>query len=103
MNDWVKDYSAWVDDMSIFKMNSMKYRGQELYPFIGLAAEAGEVVGVVQKSLRKGHRLNHERLKDELGDVLWYVQACCNTLDITLKELALMNQGKLNTRYQKDD
>ena len=39
------------------------------------------------------------RLKDELGDVLWYISACADELDLTLNEIAEYNVDKLNKRH----
>jgi len=62
------------------------------YPTLGLAGEAGEVANVVKK-IQRDHAgvLNEEtreKLKDELGDVLWYISACADELGLTLTEIA---------------
>ena len=54
------------------------------YPTLGLTGEAGEVANVVKKIQRDhGGIINDEiraKLKDELGDVLWYISACADEL-----------------------
>jgi NTP pyrophosphatase (non-canonical NTP hydrolase) len=73
------------------------------YPTLGLAGEAGEVANVVKKIQRDhGGVLNDEirsKLKDELGDVLWYISACADELGITLDEIAHFNVEKLAKRH----
>ena len=73
------------------------------YPTLGLAGEAGEVANIVKKIQRDhGGIINDEtrgKLKDELGDVLWYISACADELGITLQEIAEYNVNKLAKRY----
>lgn len=73
------------------------------YPTLGLAGEAGEVANVVKKIQRdNGGVLTEDfrlRLKDELGDVLWYISACADELGITLEEIAEYNVEKLAKRH----
>ncbi|MFM8441426.1 MAG: nucleoside triphosphate pyrophosphohydrolase family protein [Acidobacteriota bacterium] len=75
------------------------------YPTLGLAGEAGEVANVVKKIQRDlGGEINDEfrtKLKDELGDVLWYISACADELGITLTEIAEYNVEKLAKRHGK--
>ncbi len=75
------------------------------YPTLGLAGEAGEVANVVKKIQRDhGGVLTDEvkaKLKDELGDVLWYISACADELDLTLNEIAEYNVAKLASRHGK--
>jgi NTP pyrophosphatase (non-canonical NTP hydrolase) len=63
------------------------------YPTLGLAGEAGEVANIVKK-IQRDHAgvLTDEvrgKLKDELGDVLWYISACADELGLTLDEIAV--------------
>jgi len=75
------------------------------YPTLGLAGEAGEVANIVKKIQRDhGGVMNEEirtMLKDELGDVLWYISACAEELDLTLNEIAQYNVEKLAKRHNK--
>lgn len=66
---------------------------------LGLAGEAGEAVDLVKKHLHHGHALDLERLKGELGDVLWYVAALADAAGLTLEEVAQHNVEKLRARY----
>ncbi|MBK9214032.1 MAG: nucleoside triphosphate pyrophosphohydrolase family protein [Chloracidobacterium sp.] len=75
------------------------------YPTLGLAGEAGEVANVVKK-IQRDHAgiINDEirgRLKDELGDVLWYISACADELGLTLEEIAQFNVNKLAKRHNR--
>jgi NTP pyrophosphatase (non-canonical NTP hydrolase) len=73
-----------------------------VYPALGLASEAGEVVGKIKKIFRdKGGTISTDdraALKDELGDVLWYLTQICTELGVTLDEVASANVAKLAAR-----
>jgi NTP pyrophosphatase (non-canonical NTP hydrolase) len=77
------------------------------YPTLGLAGEAGEVANIVKKIQRDcGGEITDDtraRLKDELGDVLWYISACADELHLTLSEIAEFNVEKLAKRHKKND
>ena len=74
------------------------------YPTLGLAGEAGEVANIVKKIQRDhGGEINDEtraKLKDELGDVLWYISACADELGLSLEEIAGFNVEKLAKRHK---
>jgi NTP pyrophosphatase (non-canonical NTP hydrolase) len=73
------------------------------YPTLGLTGEAGEVANIVKKIQRDfGGEITEEiraKLKDELGDVLWYISACADELNLTLAEIAEYNVEKLAKRH----
>ena len=75
------------------------------YPTLGLAGEAGEVANIVKKIQRDyGGEITDEirlKLKDELGDVLWYISACADELGLTLTEIAEFNVEKLARRHNR--
>jgi NTP pyrophosphatase (non-canonical NTP hydrolase) len=75
------------------------------YPTLGLAGEAGEVANIVKKIQRDfGGQITDEtrlKLKDELGDVLWYISACADELGLTLAEVAEYNVEKLAKRHNR--
>lgn len=66
---------------------------------LGLVCEAGEFGDLIKKHLFHGHELDEEKVKSELGDVLWYLGNICNILDIKLEDIASGNIKKLKNRY----
>lgn len=75
------------------------------YPTLGLTGEAGEVANIVKKIQRDNSGIitdeTRNKLKDELGDVLWYISACADELGLTLKEIAEYNVQKLAKRHNR--
>jgi NTP pyrophosphatase (non-canonical NTP hydrolase) len=76
-----------------------------VYPTLGLANEAGEVAGKIKKIFRDRGGVISEAdrlaLKQELGDVLWYLAQICTELDLSLEEVAETNLTKLFSRLER--
>lgn len=68
---------------------------------LGLCGESGEVADVLKKALAHGHDLDADKIKKELGDILWYVAACAHFLDTSMDEIMRANVRKLEERYPK--
>jgi len=66
---------------------------------LGLAGEAGEVADLIKKGIYHERGLDHDKLKKELGDVLWYVAALSRDLGFTLSEIMTTNIEKLKARF----
>ena len=66
---------------------------------MGLAGESGEVVDLIKKVHFAGHPLDIVKVKDELGDVMWYIALLCHTLDFSLEDLRAGNVAKMHIRY----
>lgn len=94
-----EEYQSEASQTALYpqRMNNLEY------PTLGLAGEAGEVANIVKKIQRDhGGVINEEireKLKDELGDVLWYISACADELRLTLDEIAAFNVNKLAKRH----
>ena len=76
------------------------------YTALGLAGEAGEIANKVKKFIRDGYSEDElpgkiNDLRDELGDVLWYVAALAQVLDTSLEQVAKNNIHKLAERQVK--
>ena len=73
-----------------------------MVPLLGMAGEVGELLGEHKKWLRDGesYRLFPERVKEELGDVLWYLSNVATKHGLTLEEVADFNLGKTGRRWQ---
>lgn len=68
------------------------------YSIIGLAAESGELLGVLQKAIRKNEKVSRDKVVDELGDCLWYLTCVMNEFNISWSELCEFNMNKLTER-----
>lgn len=81
------------------------YSHKIIYPALGLANEAGEVLGKIKKVLRDNDAAftpeQRESVADELGDVLWYIAALAHDLGVPMEVVAQRNIDKLNSRMAR--
>lgn len=76
-----------------------------VYPALGLANEAGEVLGKIKKLFRdRGGEVTAEfrgQVRKELGDVLWYVAVLADAFDLRASDVAEANLEKLADRADR--
>jgi NTP pyrophosphatase (non-canonical NTP hydrolase) len=74
-------------------------------PALGLVSEAGSLLNILKKYLRDGISWSHNRefVKQELGDILWYLAALATRLDIDLSEVANENLRRAKDRFGHTD
>lgn len=81
------------------------YKQEIIYPALGLANEAGEVLGKIKKVLRDNDGdftpEMSKSISDEIGDVLWYIAALSRDLGVPLEQIAQSNLDKLNSRMAR--
>ena len=89
-----KDYSPVTNRIS---------GNEELVKFthfaLGIGTEAGEIQDILKKALVYGKTIDKTNLKEEIGDLLWYVDRLCKMNNWTLEEVMEMNINKLKVRY----
>lgn len=74
-------------------------RAKHLFP--GLAAECGEVCGLLQKACYKGlPQLDKDALFEELGDVLWYLTNIAEWAGLSIEDVMRANIEKLEKRHE---
>ena len=73
-----------------------------MVPLLGMAGEVGELLGEHKKWLRDGdsYKLFPERVKEELGDLLWYLSNVATKHGLTLEEVADFNLAKTGRRWE---
>ncbi len=64
-----------------------------------LSRSTSKIAELIKKHLIHGKDLDRDRLKDELGDVLWYFFLALNTFGLTFAEVAEGNVTKLCARH----
>jgi len=105
------DYQAF-NTYQAFALRIAQYPGvgeNMVYPAMGVAGEAGELCDKIKKHWRNTNAhiadlptlLTAEQRQEiikEMGDVLWYLAALANELDVQLGHVACMNIEKLQSR-----
>jgi NTP pyrophosphatase (non-canonical NTP hydrolase) len=70
-----------------------------LWNALGIGGEAGEVVDYIKKGILHEHGISKDVLKEELGDLLWYIAGLCTQFGISLEDVMTYNIEKLRNRY----
>ena len=70
-----------------------------LHYALGLATEAGEFQDAVKRYIAYGKPLDPVNLKEEAGDILWYVARICSLYGWSMDEVMDLNIKKLKTRF----
>jgi NTP pyrophosphatase (non-canonical NTP hydrolase) len=65
----------------------------------GLGTEAGELQDAVKKYVAYGKALDKTNIKEEIGDLLWYIARICTLHGWDLQEVMDLNINKLRSRY----
>ena len=75
-------------------------------PALGLSGEVGEFHDKIKKIFRdKDGQITEDdkrALKLELGDIMWYVVVCAETLGFKMSDILDMNLQKLQSRRQRN-
>lgn len=82
-----------VDGFSIESLN-----GNIVHAIYGLCTEAGEISEAFLKATETG-KFDEVNLKEEAGDLLWYLAMLFRELDTDFDEVASTNINKLKARF----
>ena len=74
--------------------------GMLTHAALGVAGEAGELVDALKKHVIYGKPLDLENVKEEIGDLRFYLEALCNVLDLNDQSIIQGNMNKLAKRYK---
>jgi NTP pyrophosphatase (non-canonical NTP hydrolase) len=70
-----------------------------LHASLGFATESGEFIDALKKYIFYGKPLDLINLKEETGDLGWYMSLAIDVLKTTLDEVMTVNIDKLKARY----
>lgn len=93
------DFSEYQKLAMTTRNKDMNMKDMLVNSVMGLNGEAGEAIDLVKKHLYHNHELDIDKLKLELGDVLWYLAEAAEALDMSLEDIAKANIDKLKKRY----
>ena len=70
-----------------------------LHGAIGINTEAGELLDAFKKNIYYNQVLDVENVKEEIGDILWYMSIILDSVGSSFDEVMAMNNSKLKKRY----
>ncbi len=99
------EYQAEIAPAAVYPMVTNNI----VYPAMGAAGEAGELLDKIKKHWRNTglpieelrEALTDEQVDDiikECGDVLWYIAAMCTELDVKMSDMVAINVAKFHDR-----
>ena len=71
----------------------------DMHMVLGMQTEVAEIADVYKKHIAYGKELDLVNVKEELGDVMWYIANMCNFHGWDLREILDTNINKLKIRY----
>src|ERR1700721_4668157 len=66
---------------------------------LGIDSESGELADAIKKWLIYGKELDRENIKEECGDILWYISLMLRACKFTMEDCMVENIEKLKKRY----
>lgn len=71
----------------------------DLHMVLGMQTEVAEIADVYKKAIAYKKTLDLVNVKEELGDVMWYIANLCNMHGWDLRDILATNIAKLEARY----
>jgi NTP pyrophosphatase (non-canonical NTP hydrolase) len=94
MKQYIQD--AIRTESSQFNLNGEQ---RLLHAGMGLVTESAEFLDALKKTFFYGKELDKVNLKEELGDILWYMAVACDVLGTDFEMEMTRNINKLRARY----
>jgi NTP pyrophosphatase (non-canonical NTP hydrolase) len=70
-----------------------------IHMVLGLQTEASEIADVFKKNIAYKKEIDFVNVKEEIGDIMWYIANMCNINGWDLREILDTNIQKLQARY----
>lgn len=71
----------------------------DIHMVLGIMTEAGEIADAYKKNTAYGKDVDWVNVKEEIGDIMWYISNLCTMRGWDLEEILGTNIDKLKTRY----
>ncbi len=71
----------------------------ELHMALGISTEASELLDVYKKHFAYGKSMDYVNVREEIGDLMWYIINLCHLLGVNLEDELGINIAKLYARY----
>ncbi len=92
----IKEYSESVE----INRAKLQEKGLDnLHMILGMITEIGELADTFKKEMAYGKEIDWINVKEEIGDLLWYVIGFCNINGFDFYDVLEANAKKLKARY----
>lgn len=92
----IKEY---VEFTELTAANLASSELDNLHMVLGMVTEVGELADVFKKNMAYGKEIDWVNVKEELGDLMFYVGSFCRINSIDLEKVMETNMNKLKARY----
>lgn len=75
------------------------YKMQLLNCCLGISGESGEINDIIKKSVFQGHQMDVEHVKEEIGDVMFYIVNLATVMGLDMGDILESNYLKLKQRF----
>ena len=90
---------ALAKDGNVIKQEITPEQANLLHMSVGISGEAGELLDAIKKHVVYQKPLDVENVKEELGDLLFYMSNIMQSVGLTFEEILQHNIDKLSVRY----
>ncbi len=73
------------------------------YGAIGLVTESSKILDLIKKSKKSLHPLEKQKVIEELGDLLWYLNLTLDELGLSFEDVMEANLDKISKKYPEND
>ena len=95
------DIKTYQNESQRFLNKELSEKEKILNMCLGLSGELGEVNDAIKKHMFQGHELDLKNIKEELGDVCWYLFNLATLFNFDMERILEINYNKLSKRYPK--
>lgn len=105
VNTLIKDFEKMTIDLAKdgvqIKQEITPKQANLLHMGVGVAGEAAELLDAIKKHTIYQKPLDIENIKEELGDLLFYMSNLMQSVGLSFEEVLQHNIDKLSVRYSK--
>ena len=92
----LKEYTQWTEN-TCASLGTQE--ADTIHMLFGVTTEVGELMDVFKKYLAYGKPIDWVNVREELGDIMYYLASFCNINGIDLEDVLERNVRKLEARY----